>query len=48
MPHHTAVTLHEAGHYLQSDAPQEFAEAVRGWHKTRSAPLPPDHPGTHR
>jgi haloalkane dehalogenase len=48
LPNSTTVTLHRAGHYVQSDAPQEFAEAVRGWHRTRSAALPPERPGTAR
>jgi hypothetical protein len=28
---HTTVVLEGAGHFLQSDAPQDFAEAVRPW-----------------
>ncbi len=31
LPHHTAVTLAGVGHYLQSDAPDELAEAIRRW-----------------
>ncbi len=38
-PHHTDVTLQGVGHYLQSDAPQEFADAIRHWWPTRCAPL---------
>ena len=28
---HTTVTLHGAGHFLQSDTPDEFAGAIRTW-----------------
>ncbi len=38
LPNHTDVTLHGVGHYLQSDAPQEFADAIRRWWPTRYAP----------
>ncbi|MDQ3305430.1 MAG: hypothetical protein M3535_05515 [Actinomycetota bacterium] len=31
LPHHTTVTLEGVGHYLQSDAPDELAEAIRRW-----------------
>lgn len=31
LPHHTTVVLRGAGHYLQSDAPDEFAEAISNW-----------------
>lgn len=29
----TTVVLEGAGHYLQSDAPEEFAAAIAGWHR---------------
>jgi len=38
LPHHSTVMLGGAGHYLQSDAPREFAEAIRGWWTTGRAP----------
>ena len=38
LPNHTDVTLPGAGHFVQSDAPQDFAEAVRSWWPTRHAP----------
>jgi haloalkane dehalogenase len=31
-PRHSTVLLHGVGHYLQSDAPGEFADAIRAWH----------------
>ena len=33
LPAATTVRLPGAGHYVQSDAPQEFADAVREWHR---------------
>lgn len=35
LPNHTDVTLAGAGHFVQSDAPQAFAEALRSWWPTR-------------
>lgn len=32
LPEATVVGLPGAGHFLQSDAPEEFAEAIRTWH----------------
>lgn len=32
LPNHTTVILNRTGHYLQSDAPGEFAAAIRDWH----------------
>lgn len=48
LPNHSTVRLAGAGHYLQSDAPQEFTDAIRTWHAIlqpdpdadRTAPLP--------
>jgi len=40
LPNHADVTLACAGHFLQSDAAQEFAEAIRSWWPTRHAPAP--------
>ena len=37
-PHHTTVTLAGAGHYLQSDAPAEYAAAIRTWHAALDNP----------
>jgi haloalkane dehalogenase len=34
---HRTVILRGAGHYLQSDAPEEFAQALSGWHASRAA-----------
>lgn len=31
-PNHTTVILHGVGHYLQSDAPEDVASAIREWH----------------
>lgn len=31
LPHHTTVILEGVGHYLQSDAPDELAGAIRRW-----------------
>jgi haloalkane dehalogenase len=31
MPQHHTVVLAGAGHYLQSDAPADFSDAVRTW-----------------
>lgn len=31
LAHHTTVVLAGAGHYVQSDAPSEFADAIRNW-----------------
>ncbi len=39
LPNHTDVTLHGVGHYLQSDAPREFADAIRRWWPARYAPM---------
>ncbi len=39
LPNHTDVTLHGVGHYLQSDAPREFSDAIRRWWPTRYAPM---------
>ena len=36
LPRHTTVTLQGVGHYLQSDAADEFADAVRRWWPTKS------------
>ena len=30
-PNHTTTVLHGAGHFLQSDAPAEFSEAIEAW-----------------
>ncbi len=30
-PHHTTTVLHGVGHFLQSDAPAEFSEAIEAW-----------------
>ena len=35
--HHT-VMVEGAGHFVQSDAPDRFAAAIREWHTSRSAP----------
>ena len=32
LPRHYTVVLAGAGHYLQSDAPTEFADAIAAWH----------------
>lgn len=32
LPRHDTVVLAGAGHYLQSDAPTDFANAIAGWH----------------
>jgi haloalkane dehalogenase len=32
LSNHSTVILHGAGHYLQSDAPDEFAAAIGDWH----------------
>lgn len=48
LPNRTTVVLAGAGHYLQSDAPEEFAEVIRGWYGTRSAGLPPGRPEDRR
>jgi haloalkane dehalogenase len=31
LPYHTTRVLHGAGHYIQEDAPDEIAAAIRGW-----------------
>lgn len=31
LPNHTTTVLHGAGHFLQSDAPAEFSEAITTW-----------------
>lgn len=31
-PNHSTRTLHRVGHYPMSDAPEEFARAIRDWH----------------
>ena len=41
LPDHHTVTVRNAGHYLQEDAPREIAEAIAGWHPSlagRAAP----------
>ena len=38
LPHSTTTILHGAGHYLQSDAPADFAEAIRHWAKNIESP----------
>lgn len=48
LPHHTAITLRGVGHYPQSDAPQEFADAIRRWWPTRRAPLAREELGARR
>lgn len=30
-PNHTTTVLHGVGHFLQSDAPAEFSDAIEGW-----------------
>lgn len=35
LPNHTTVILEGVGHYLQSDAPDEVAEAIRRWWPSR-------------
>ncbi len=30
-PNHTTTVLHGVGHFLQSDAPAEFSQAIEGW-----------------
>jgi haloalkane dehalogenase len=30
-PNHRTVILHGAGHYIQEDAPEEIAAAVKAW-----------------
>lgn len=35
LPHHTTVALEGVGHYLQSDAPDEFADAIARWQAER-------------
>lgn len=30
-PNHTTTVLHGVGHFLQSDAPAEFSEAIETW-----------------
>ncbi len=37
LPDHTTVVLTGAGHYLQSDAPAEFAAAIDDWVRSRPA-----------
>lgn len=37
-PNHSTRTLHRVGHYPMSDAPEEFATAIRDWHP-RSRPV---------
>lgn len=44
LPHHTTVILNGAGHYLQSDAPAEFATAIGDWLRTQHTT---DHPADH-
>jgi haloalkane dehalogenase len=34
LPNHTTVVLHGAGHFLQSDAPEELCEAIVDWWPT--------------
>lgn len=34
-PNHTTTVLHGVGHFLQSDAPDEFVAAIRDWHPAR-------------
>jgi haloalkane dehalogenase len=34
LPHHTTVAIAGAGHYVQSDAACEVADAIRAWHRT--------------
>ncbi len=41
LPNNTDVTLVGAGHFVQSDAPDEFAEAIRSWWPTRHAAMSP-------
>jgi haloalkane dehalogenase len=31
-PNHRSVTIADAGHYLQEDAPEEIADAIAAWH----------------
>ena len=31
-PNHSTTTFHRVGHYPMSDAPEEFASAIRNWH----------------
>jgi haloalkane dehalogenase len=35
LPRHRTAVLSGAGHYLQSDAPAEFAGAIAAWHSTK-------------
>ncbi|WP_239486355.1 alpha/beta fold hydrolase [Micromonospora humidisoli] len=37
LPDATVVEIPGAGHFLQSDAPVEFADALRAWHRTAFA-----------
>lgn len=32
LPHHETVVIEGAGHFVQSDAPDRFAAAIRDWH----------------
>lgn len=40
-PNHTTRTLSRVGHYPMSDAPEEFASAIRNWHPYCKTPTPP-------
>lgn len=37
-PDHRDVTLHEAGHFIQEDAPEAICEAIEAWFSERPAP----------
>ncbi|GLL08115.1 alpha/beta fold hydrolase [Dactylosporangium matsuzakiense] len=39
LPAATVVEIPGAGHFLQSDAPDEFAAALRAWHRAGVAPV---------
>jgi haloalkane dehalogenase len=33
-PRHKTILLKNAGHFIQEDAPEEIAKAIREWHPT--------------
>lgn len=36
LDNHRSVTIENAGHYLQEDAPREIADAIAAWHPSRA------------
>jgi haloalkane dehalogenase len=49
-PDHRTVIIERAGHFVQSDAPDQFAAAIRAWHpdlaEREPSPRPPARPRT--